>query len=96
MKDLNILRQEIDEIDDQLLDLIFKRFSITSEIGHLKAKENAPAIDKNREYQIISRLEEKSRLLSLNPDLINSIYRAILSEVVLKHNMLVKQGRNAG
>ncbi len=94
MNDLNVLRQKIDDIDDQITELISRRFKITDEIGLLKACNDLPALDKSRENQILSRLAEKSELLSLNPDLIGSIFRLILSEVVLKHNSLLKHGRN--
>lgn len=91
MKDLNILRQEIDAVDDQIVDLIFKRFQIANQIGILKLGNGMPAVDRSREGEIISRLQEKSKTLSINPDLISSIFRSILSEVVVKHNTLTQQ-----
>ena len=95
MKELPLLRQKIDEIDDRIVELISERFKITDEIGSLKADSSAPAVDAARERHIISRLIEKSRNLSLNPDLISSIFKSILSEVVLKHQQISRQGRNS-
>lgn len=94
MKDLHILREEIDEIDDQIMNLISKRFEITNEIGLVKADSFSPAIDKSREMQILSRLVERSKILALNPDLIRLIFQSILSEVVLNHNKLIQPGKN--
>jgi len=82
MTDLENLRRNIDDIDDQIVVLLFKRFEITREVGLLKANNHLPAHDHSREDQILSRLEEKSRLLSLDPDLIRSVYSLILSEVL--------------
>ena len=91
MNDLNILRQKIDEIDDKIVELISQRFKQTNEIGLIKAHGELPLVDENRESEIISRLLEKSETLSLNPDLITSIYRSILTEVVSNHNLLMKK-----
>ena len=88
MKDLSTLRQEIDEIDDQIVELISKRFKVTDEIGLVKANNFSPAADTGREDQILSRLEERSLKLSLDPELISSIFRSIFAEVVKKHNKL--------
>lgn len=90
MKDLNILRQDIDQIDDQIVDLIARRFGITREIGRLKADQSTPALDKTREDEIFSRLCARSESLSVNPDLVRSIFRSILSEVVSDHHNLRK------
>ena len=94
MKELHTLRQQIDEIDDQIVELISRRFLITDEIGTLKADSSVPALDEAREQEIISRLREKSESLSVNPDLISSIFRSVLSEVVAKHERIKNQGEN--
>ena len=49
------LRNEIDSIDDQILDLIVRRTSIVDKIGTLK-KDLVNVVDKNRETEVISRL----------------------------------------
>lgn len=95
MKELPDLRQKIDEIDDRIVELISERFRITDEIGTLKADSSAPALDAEREQHIISRLTEKSGKLAVNPDLISSIFRSILSEVVLKHQQIFRTGSDS-
>jgi chorismate mutase len=92
MKELTLLRQEIDDLDDQIVELLSKRFGITNEIGRLKAKHSTPALDQDRENRVISRLGEKALSLSLNPELVASIFSSILAEVVSEHNKLLKQG----
>ena len=54
-KNLKLLRDKIDIIDDQLLDLIVRRTSIVDKIGTLK-KDSINVVDKNRETEVISRL----------------------------------------
>jgi chorismate mutase len=92
MKDLAELRRKVDGIDDQIVDLIHERFEVTNEIGLIKAKNASPALDRNREQEILSRLEDKSSVLSLNPELIRFIYQSILSEVIKNHITLRERG----
>ena len=89
MKNLHILRKEVDEIDDQILVLLSRRFEITNRIGKIKAENHLPAYDENREKQIVRRLKKKSNELSLNLELTRSIFKSILSETVSNHNNLL-------
>ena len=56
---INILRKKIDSLDDQILDLLIDRFSVSKEIGEIKSIENLKVGDPNREREIIERLAEK-------------------------------------
>ena len=53
------LRNSIDEVDDQIFDLILKRFDYVEKIGNIKKEMNMPVDDKAREEIIIERLSEK-------------------------------------
>ena len=53
------LRNSIDKVDDQIFDLILKRFDYVEKIGNIKKKMNMPVDDKAREEIIIERLSEK-------------------------------------
>ena len=53
------LRNSIDKVDDQIFDLILKRFDYVEKIGNLKKEINMPVDDKAREKIIIERLSEK-------------------------------------
>ena len=53
------LRNSIDKIDDQIFDLILKRFDYVEKIGNIKKEMNMPVDDKAREKIIIERLSEK-------------------------------------
>jgi len=54
-KTLNLLRKEIDLIDDELLKLIIQRTIVVDKIGKLKENTNN-IVDKKREKQVLSRL----------------------------------------
>ena len=56
---INVLRNKIDSLDDQMLDLLVQRFSVSREIGKIKASGGINVVDPNREHEIIDRLAEK-------------------------------------
>jgi chorismate mutase len=56
---INHLRQTIDKYDDQMLDILVKRFEVSLEIGKIKSSENLKVGDPNREQHIIDRLSER-------------------------------------
>ena len=53
------LRNSIDKVDDQIFDLILKRFDYVEKIGNIKKEINMPVDDKAREEIIIERLSKK-------------------------------------
>jgi len=56
---INLLRNKIDELDGQLLEFLVQRFSVSREIGEIKASKGIDIRDPNREKEIIERLTNK-------------------------------------
>ena len=54
--DVNALREHIDDIDAQLLDLVNQRLLLAQHIGALKEQKNIPVIDRRRESRIFKHL----------------------------------------
>lgn len=50
---LNILRKQIDKIDESIINLLAKRMKIVEKIGLLKKKQNIPALDSARWKKVI-------------------------------------------
>ncbi|SBO16760.1 Chorismate mutase [Carnobacterium divergens] len=48
-------RNEIDELDKQLVELFEKRMALVTEIGKIKQKNNLPIFDESREIAVIER-----------------------------------------
>ncbi len=59
--ELDVLRETIDTIDDQLIDLYNRRMRHVREIGHLKNRTGAPIYRPEREQEILGRLKAKNR-----------------------------------
>ena len=56
---IDSLRDKIDYLDNQILDFLLKRFSISKQIGEIKASNNIKIHDPNREKEIIEHLANK-------------------------------------
>jgi shikimate dehydrogenase len=65
------LRQRIDDIDDQILELINRRLTAAQTIGKIKAQSGTAVVDKRREDQIYRRLSS----LNVGPLTTGSLYR---------------------
>jgi chorismate mutase/prephenate dehydratase len=75
---LKALRQEIDSIDNQILELINKRATLAKEVGVIKKANNLPIFVPSREKEIFDRLEKLNKG-PLPTDIVKHIFREIIS-----------------
>jgi chorismate mutase len=54
---LDELRAEIDTLDENILQLLSRRFSVVTEIGIVKHEQKVEILDNNREAKIYKRLK---------------------------------------
>tara|TARA_A100001011_G_C13833410_1_gene643899 strand:+ start:79 stop:339 length:261 start_codon:yes stop_codon:yes gene_type:complete len=54
------LRQEIDKLDEDIIQLLKERMQISKEVGRLKEDLKLPVEDKTREQEIIDRLIQQT------------------------------------
>ncbi len=78
MDRLSRLRQEIDAIDRELLEIINRRAKLAKEVGEVKRKEGIPFYVPGREAKILSRIEELNKG-PLPPESVRAIFREIIS-----------------
>ena len=57
MKDLIELRQEIDEIDQQMVKLFEKRMGVSAEVARYKIANGKKVFDKEREHEKLTKLK---------------------------------------
>lgn len=89
MTELDKLRNDIDEIDQQIIALLAIRFKYTEEVGIYKAKNQLHAQDTNREYQQFQKIKQLSEQNGLNPEYASEIYRRIIDIVISRHQELL-------
>ena len=77
MDDLNTLRQEIDHIDRQMVELFRQRMDVTRRVGEYKAANHMAVLDQERERQV---LQNKGELAGeeLRPAVI-TLYQTIMA-----------------
>src|SRR5690606_31163064 len=75
---LQPLREQIDVIDKQLLDLLNRRARLAQEVGHVKAETNAPVFRPEREAQVLRNVAASNPGPLASADL-QMIFRNIMS-----------------
>jgi len=76
-KDLENLRKEIDEIDDQIIDLLNKRGLVAIKVGNLKKALNIDVSQPYREKEIIDRIKKKKTIFKESS--IEAIWKELIS-----------------
>ena len=59
MADLNLLREEIDKIDNEIVSLYQRRMKVCAEVANYKIDTGKKVFDKQREKEKISAVSEK-------------------------------------
>jgi chorismate mutase / prephenate dehydratase len=77
-KDLKPLRDQIDAIDAQILDLLNRRGKVAQKVGHVKANTDAPVFRPEREAQVLRGVADRNPGPLANAD-IQAIFREIMS-----------------
>ena len=75
---LKPLREQIDAIDAQILDLLNRRARVAQEVGHVKAETNAPVFRPEREVQVLRGVAQRNPGPLDSRD-VQTIFREIMS-----------------
>lgn len=79
---LNILRQQIDELDNRLMELLTKRMRISREIAAYKKEHSMAVVQTARYSEILDKRAAQGVLCGMDADFIKSIYEHIHEESV--------------
>lgn len=77
---LTALRNEIDEIDTQLVELLAKRRRVTTKVGELKSRVGMPIYAPDREAQLLTMRRQQAMEAGVSPELIEDILRRLMSD----------------
>lgn len=79
---LTLLRQQIDQIDNDLLESLSKRMRISREIGQYKKEHSMPVVQTGRYDDILNSRAAAAEELGMNGDFMKTVYQAIHEESV--------------
>lgn len=77
MDDLSKLREEIDAVDNQLLQLLKKRIEIVKRVGDLKKKTGQAIVDASREQSIIDKRSEQAKAYGIDRSIVEKVWRTL-------------------
>ena len=75
---INELREKIDTIDNQIIELLDERFDVAKAIGEEKKKNNIQVLDSNREQAILDKVDSKAS--KEHAEYIKQIYIKIMEQ----------------
>ena len=78
--ELTGLRDEIDIIDSQLVELLAKRRAVTTKVGELKSQVGMPIYAPEREEQLIKLRRNQAVNAGLSPELIEDVLRRLMRD----------------
>ncbi len=72
---LNKYRDEIDQLDQEIIHLIDQRLEIVKQVGEYKRENQLAVLDQGRETKIYTKIDQQNLK---NPDEIKAIYQEML------------------
>ena len=93
--ELASLRQQIDAIDEELVELLSRRFTVTDRVGHLKSMHGLDAVDEVREAEQVQHLRTLATRYGVNAELVSRIFRTVVEQVVLNHQVIAASANPA-
>ena len=83
--ELEALRVEIDAIDEQLVELLGRRFQVTARVGAVKKQLALQPVDAERETKQLNKYRALAARHQLDPEFVGRLFRSIFDEVVINH-----------
>ncbi len=77
---LTQLRDEIDDIDSELVTLLQRRLKVTRKVGQLKSTVGKPIFDAEREASLFTKRRLQAAEAGLSPDLIEDVLRRLIRD----------------
>jgi chorismate mutase len=75
---LDELREEIEEIDRDLVELIARRTYVADTIAEVKLQEDLPTTDEGQEQRVMDRAGENAERFDVESNLVKAIFRLLI------------------
>jgi chorismate mutase len=84
--ELDLLRKNIDLLDEELLDILYKRMQLVNRVGAYKNKKKMGVYQVDRWEKLLSSRIQKGNQIGLNSHFIRSLFESIHKESINKQN----------
>jgi len=91
LENIDHLRNEIDEIDEELINILGNRMKIAQKIGSYKKRNNIAILQTDRWSEILDKAVAKGSKKGLSNEFIESILRAIHDESISHQEKIMSQ-----
>ncbi|HAS25763.1 MAG TPA: chorismate mutase, partial [Vibrio sp.] len=78
--ELNELRDQIDAVDKQMLDLLAQRLALVEKVGEVKSEHGLPIYVPEREAAMLASRRQEAEKIGVPPQLIEDILRRTMRE----------------
>ena len=92
MRSLEELRNELDRIDPQIIQLYEERMSVCEEVGEIKIEEGRKAFDRNREQQKLAQVTREAKDPFYKKGLTELFEQLMSQSRKLQYQLLTKKG----
>lgn len=79
---ITLLRKQVDELDNELMNLLSKRMRVCREIGQYKKEHNMTVFQANRYSEILDKRGAQGALLGMSPEFIAQVFEHVHEESV--------------
>ena len=85
-EELNALRDQIDHVDKQLVDLLAQRLKLVAGVGEVKSRYGIPVYAPDREAAMLASRRAEAELVGIPADLIEDVLRRVMRESYSSEN----------
>lgn len=93
---LQPLRERLDSINLQVVDLLSERMKLCMGIAELKAAHGIAMMQPGRISHVLEMIKERSQATGLRPEYTESIFKLIIAETCTQEDALINQRLNRG
>ena len=90
-ENLTELRQQIDELDNELLAVLAKRMRVSQEIGQYKKEHNMPVLQTGRYDEILGQRSADAVKMGMGADFMKTVLEAIHEESIRQQIVVINQ-----
>ncbi len=96
MRDLTSLRTDIDSIDDQIVDLLARRFAICREVATYKLLHGIAVVLPERIEQVKARCAERAEFQGVDRAFVLALYTLIIDQTCETERAIQKESLHVG